>query len=176
MKDVLAQGKDSYGTFPRNIYVFDVFRKLADPVTGVCPSKYGSGGEGPGGDHPSNEAVSIIAPAFVTESFNAAIAYELTAGIEPLNDRVPAEFGLDQNYPNPFNPSTSITYQIPAAGAVSLKVMDLLGREVATLVNEEQSAGSYRVNFNAAALSSGVYFCALRAGSSFSVRKMILAR
>ena len=62
------------------------------------------------------------------------------------------------NYPNPFNPSTIITFQIPEAGLVSLKVYDLLGREVATLVDEHKTAGSYDVEFNASELSSGVYF------------------
>jgi hypothetical protein len=176
MKDVLATGKDSYGAFPRNVYVFDVFRKLANPVTGLCPSNYGSGSEGPGGDHPSNDAVAVITPAFVTETFNAAIAYELTAGVAPINNMGPGEFKLEQNYPNPFNPTTAITYSIPAAGKVSLTVMDLLGREVATVVDREQSAGTYRAEFNAGALSSGIYFYALRTGSSISVRKMTLVR
>jgi hypothetical protein len=176
MKDVLATGNDTYGTFPKNIYVFDVFRKLADPTTGVCPAKYGSWSEGPGDDHPSNDAVAIVAPAFVKETFDAAIAYELTLGVKPLNDLKPREFGLDQNFPNPFNPSTVISYTIPAAGKVTLTVMDLLGREVASVVNREQAAGSYRVSFDAGALPSGIYFYALRAGSSLSVRKMTLVR
>ncbi len=86
MKDVLAKGLDSYGAFPKNVYVFDVFRKLANGTTGVCPSQYGSGSEGPGGDHPSNVAVAIVDPQFVSETFNAAIAYE--TGVPPPVDTV----------------------------------------------------------------------------------------
>jgi hypothetical protein len=75
MKDVLATGNDSYGAFPRNVYVFDVFRKLADGTTGYCPPDYAGDG-GYGGDHPSLSAIAIVDPQFVKETFDAAIAYE----------------------------------------------------------------------------------------------------
>ena len=75
-KDTLAQGKDSFGAFPANVYVFDVFHKLASRVDGYCDPIYGSFDEGPGGDHPSNLAVSLIDSAFIRETFDAAIAYE----------------------------------------------------------------------------------------------------
>lgn len=71
-KDVLAQGKDTFGAFPKNVYVFDVFRKLADPVTGYCDPSYGNTGD----DHPSNKSVTLVTPQFVNEVFGAAIAYE----------------------------------------------------------------------------------------------------
>jgi hypothetical protein len=71
-KDVLAKGLDSYGVFPRNVYVFDVFRKLADPVTGYCDPSYGD----PGDDHPSSKSVNLVTPQFVNEVFDAAIWYE----------------------------------------------------------------------------------------------------
>ena len=85
-------------------------------------------------------------------------------------------FGLDQNFPNPFNPSTVIGYQIPAAAHVTLRVFDILGQEVATLVDGIQSSGSYRVTFNAAGKSSGVYFYRLQAGDYVKVRELILMR
>jgi endo-1,4-beta-xylanase len=88
----------------------------------------------------------------------------------------PLEFRLSQNYPNPFNPSTVISYQLPAAGEVVLKVYDVLGREMATLVNEKRNAGSYNVTFNGAGLPSGVYFYRLQAGSGEFVRKMVLLK
>lgn len=78
----------------------------------------------------------------------------------------PTVFELDQNYPNPFNPSTTIPYQLPVDGLVTLKVFDLLGREIATLVNEQQKAGYYRVTFDANRLASGVYFYRLQARST----------
>ena len=83
---------------------------------------------------------------------------------------------LDQNFPNPFNPSTIISYQVQSGSNVSLKVYDVIGREVAVLVNEWKPAGSYQVSFNAANLSSGTYLYRLQAGSTMITRKMILLR
>jgi len=88
----------------------------------------------------------------------------------------PNDFSLEQNYPNPFNPSTTIRYSIPEPGKVTLKVYDILGREVITLRNEEQTTGTYEVKLNANTLSSGVYFYQLRAGSYIQTRKMILLK
>ncbi|MFN3560808.1 MAG: T9SS type A sorting domain-containing protein, partial [Chloroherpetonaceae bacterium] len=85
-------------------------------------------------------------------------------------------FELAQNYPNPFNPTTTIRYQIPTAQTVSLKVYDVLGKEVATLVNGRQEAGSYSVPFNASRLSSGMYFYRLQAGEYVETRKMMLVK
>ncbi len=92
------------------------------------------------------------------------------------NNSLPTEFSLQQNYPNPFNPSTTIEYVIPngVRNLVTLKVYDLLGNEVTTLVNEEKSAGTYQVVFDASALTSGIYFYKLQASSFSQSRKMIL--
>ncbi len=89
---------------------------------------------------------------------------------------VPAEFELLQNYPNPFNPTTVISYQLSAASDVTLKVFDILGREVATLVNGKQNAGYYDVTFDASNLPSGVYFYRLRAGSYDKIMKLMLLK
>ncbi|HTY58526.1 MAG TPA: alpha-amylase family glycosyl hydrolase [Bacteroidota bacterium] len=89
---------------------------------------------------------------------------------------VPRHFALEQNYPNPFNPATTITYEIRTAGEVTLKVYDLLGREVATLANGYQSAGTYTASFDASRLSSGVYFYRLQSGSFVNTKKMVLAK
>ncbi len=89
---------------------------------------------------------------------------------------LPAVYSLEQNYPNPFNPSTVINYQIPKAGNVSLKIFDILGREVITLVNGIQSAGSYKVELNAKQFTSGVYFYRLTAGDFIQVKKMLLMK
>ena len=92
------------------------------------------------------------------------------------NNNIPIEFSLAQNYPNPFNPSTVIRYQLPVASQVSLKVFNVLGNEVATLVNDYKSAGSYDVDFNSTNLSSGVYFYSLTAGSFTETKKFILMK
>ena len=85
-------------------------------------------------------------------------------------------FDLKQNYPNPFNPSTTIKYQIPLSGNVTLKVYDILGKEVTTLVNERKLPGSYEVKFNATDLSSGIYFYKLQTGSLVETKKMIFLK
>jgi len=89
---------------------------------------------------------------------------------------VPAEYSLSQNYPNPFNPSTTISFSIPNAEFVSLKVFNLLGEEVSELVNETVPAGNYSVPFNAGQLPSGIYFCKIAAGNFFQTRKMMLVK
>ncbi|MGD8306482.1 MAG: T9SS type A sorting domain-containing protein [Ignavibacteria bacterium] len=91
-------------------------------------------------------------------------------------DIIPGKFELSQNYPNPFNPSTIIKYQIPEASFVSVNVYDLLGNEIATLVNEDKTAGSYEVKFDGSSLSSGIYFYRLSAGDFSLSKKMILLR
>ena len=89
---------------------------------------------------------------------------------------LPEKFSLGQNYPNPFNPSTTISFSILNSEFITLKVFDVLGNEVATLINEEKSAGSYQVEFDASALTSGIYFYKLQAGNFIETKKMILLR
>ncbi|MBK7500345.1 MAG: T9SS type A sorting domain-containing protein [Ignavibacteriales bacterium] len=86
------------------------------------------------------------------------------------------DYYLKQNYPNPFNPSTKISWQSPVGSWQTLKVYDILGNEVATLVDEYKSAGTYEVEFNAAKYTSGVYFYRLHAGSFVETKKMILLK
>ena len=95
--------------------------------------------------------------------------------VEDRNDNK-FNFSLAQNYPNPFNPTTKIEYSIPHSSLVTLTVYDILGREVATLVNEEKPAGNYEVEFDGSGLSSGIYFYKIRAGDYKSVKKMILMK
>ncbi|MCJ7555049.1 MAG: T9SS type A sorting domain-containing protein [Ignavibacteriaceae bacterium] len=116
--------------------------------------------------------------AFISQSYQSD-CYNITQVQE--GEVQPKEFNLEQNYPNPFNPSTVISYHLPISGLVSLKVYDILGNEVATLVNEYKSAGKYEVIFNVethrdASLPSGIYFYQLKAGSFIQTKKMILLR
>jgi hypothetical protein len=99
-----------------------------------------------------------------------------TSRVEQLSPTAPKTFLLEQNYPNPFNPSTTIRYQLPVASEVKLEVYDVLGKKIATLVNERQSAGSYQVVWNASGLSSGTYFYRLQAGTFTQTKKMILVK
>ncbi len=95
--------------------------------------------------------------------------------IQPVKE-IPQNFVLHQNYPNPFNPTTTIKYSVPKVSTVSLKIFDILGSEVRELVHEEKAAGEYEINFNAAGLSSGLYFYQLISGSIISTKKMLLVK
>lgn len=98
------------------------------------------------------------------------------SNLEEINSHIPNSFQLNQNYPNPFNPNTIIRWQSPVSSHQTLKVYDVLGNEVATLVDEFKEAGNYEINFNASGLVSGVYFYRLQAGSFVETKKMILMR
>jgi hypothetical protein len=139
---------------------------------------------------PSNPTVSSIAIMRVTVSssqlfaglynntMNGGVTYKRTVviGIEPISSEVPQGFSLSQNYPNPFNPSTNFEFRIAEFGVVSLKIYDLLGREITVLVNEELKAGVYKAEWDASAYPSGVYFYRLAAGNFTETKKMILVK
>lgn len=91
-------------------------------------------------------------------------------------NQTPKEYALNQNYPNPFNPTTTISYSIPKNGFVKLIVYDMLGKEIATLVNEVKMAGNYMLDFNASNLSSGIYFYKITSGEFSSIKKMMLIK
>jgi hypothetical protein len=96
--------------------------------------------------------------------------------VEQRSDGSPGMFVLEQNYPNPFNPSTNIRFAVTGSGFVTLKVYNLLGQEVRTLVNENLHAGGYEVTFDATGLASGTYFYRLQAGDFVQTKKLLLLR
>jgi hypothetical protein len=102
--------------------------------------------------------------------------FNCPTGIVPTSNGIPREYKLAQNYPNPFNPSTKISFALPKAGNVELKIYDILGREVTTLVNEFRIAGNYTVDFNASNLASGVYFYRIKSGDFIDTKKMVLMK
>jgi len=103
---------------------------------------------------------------------NGIFKYSPTINVTIL----PNQFALYQNYPNPFNPSTTISYDLPANDFVTLKIFDVLGNEITTLINEEQQAGYHKINFDALALSSGMYFYTLQSDNKILMNKMILIK
>ncbi|MDD5609349.1 MAG: T9SS type A sorting domain-containing protein, partial [Ignavibacterium sp.] len=106
---------------------------------------------------------------------NPPASYSSITGVE--NEILTANsFYLSQNFPNPFNPSTTIIYSIPQTTNVSLKIFDVLGKDIVTLVNEEKSAGSYEVTFSPGKLSSGAYFYQLKTGNFIETKKLILIK
>jgi len=102
--------------------------------------------------------------------------YELSTTSMGITSEIPMNFELRQNYPNPFNPSTTITFSLPLKSFVTLKIFDVIGREIATVVSEELGEGSYTRHWNARGISSGVYFYRILAGNSVETKKMILLR
>lgn len=118
----------------------------------------------------------------VLEGFLASgevINYQITldpVSVKEISSVIPQNFALAQNYPNPFNPTTKINWQSPVGSHQTLKIYDILGNEVATLVDEYREAGRYEITFNASHLASGVYFYKLQAGSFIETKKMILLR
>ncbi len=113
-----------------------------------------------------------VTSSFVWDEY--AAAWPLTSVLEGTG--VASSYGLSQNFPNPFNPTTVIIYQIATGGQVTLKVYDLLGREVKTLMNERQNPGSHSVTFDAKGLASGVYFYRLESGTYAEVKKLVLMK
>jgi len=113
---------------------------------------------------------------YVGTNGDGLFRYDLVVSVKNEVVEVPAGYELFQNYPNPFNPTTTISYTLPERVFVHLGVYDVLGKEVASLVKEEQEAGTHRVEFRGHALPSGVYFYRLSAGRFVEVKKMILLR
>ncbi len=124
--------------------------------------------------------------SFVDENTNGHLYYRLKqvdldgsykySQIVEVNISNPVSFALNQNYPNPFNPSTTISYSVPEKSFVTLKVYDVLGNEVASLVNSQTEAGEHSVNFNASNLSSGVYYYQITAGNNVATKKLMLLK
>ena len=96
--------------------------------------------------------------------------------VKPEDNKLPHEYKLYMNYPNPFNPVTKIKYSIPEMNLVTLQIYDILGNEIALLVNADQAAGTYDVSFDASGFSSGIYIYRLKAGKFTSTKKMILLK
>jgi hypothetical protein len=109
-----------------------------------------------------------------TIHFSPEVIVDVLTGVR--DNSLPVVFALHQNYPNPFNPTTSLNYDLPATVHVTLKVFNVLGQEVATLVDKTQTAGRYNVSWNASGVGSGVYFYQILAGSFIDVKKMAIMR
>ena len=120
--------------------------------------------------------ITIPVSAYTTRLFLFADTVMTVTGVKTAVASVPIRFNLEQNYPNPFNPATTIRFSIPGSGFVSLKVYDILGREVQTLVNENKTAGSYAVQFNGQRYVSGVYIYRVEYNGMAVVKKMVMLK
>ncbi len=117
-----------------------------------------------------------LQPSYLANSVSLNLFRNNVQAVENESIKLPNNYELSQNYPNPFNPSTKIRFDLPQSGLVTLKVYDILGKEVATLVNEDKSAGYYEVNFNASNFASGVYFYRITAGKFTAIKKLLLIK
>ncbi len=122
-----------------------------------------------------DESASSINSDFKLNGFNVRCLNDNFTEVGENNTN-PNTFSLAQNYPNPFNPITTIKYSIPSSNIVSLKIYDILGNEVTTLINTFQNAGTYETNFNASNLSSGTYFYKLKSGNFSETKKLLLLK
>jgi hypothetical protein len=146
-------------------------------IDGIAPGLYSVSVDKMGYHESASKNVNVSydmmgSPVNGSASFtiNSVLSIAVNSAVQPKN------YLLEQNYPNPFNPSTTIKYSLPNNGTVSLKVYNLIGQEVATLINMYQNSGDYAVTFNASTLSSGVYFYRLESGSFNVVKKMMLIK
>jgi subtilisin-like proprotein convertase family protein len=120
---------------------------------------------------------NVAASSGYLYSWGIQVNNNVLVGVESESEaELPSNYKLRQNYPNPFNPVTNITFSIPSKNIVKLKVFDMLGKEIAVLINKEMNAGSYDIDFNGSKLSSGIYFYKLEAGAFTDVKKMTLIK
>lgn len=146
--------------------------------------QYYNGGQGIGENSPSSIVVDVSGNVYVTggsgetvQYFDfATVKYSQLNAVRSINAKTPEEYGLFQNYPNPFNPATKITYQIPQNSFVKLSLFNILGNEIAVVVNKKQNPGIYNVEFDGTKYSSGIYFYKLAAGDFVETKKMVLMK
>jgi hypothetical protein len=171
--DIFAQRINSAGAVQWIVNGVGVCR---DPSGQVFPQlvKDGSGGAIITWDDSRNSATNST--DIYAQRVGASGTLGGVTGVNEHDHSLPATYVLEQNYPNPFNPATVISYQLPVNSQVTLKVFDVLGREVATLVNENKKSGSYEVEFSGSKLPSGMYFYRLQAGSFVETKKLLLMK
>jgi len=158
------------------------FTRSGSVWTQLGPKLIGTGAVGQQSQQGISVAISsegtVIEGAFGDNNTIGAVwvFYDPIIGITPISNQVPKNFNLSQNYPNPFNPTTKIHFETVSLGKVSLKIYDILGREVSTLVNEELNPGTYEVNWDAGNFASGIYLYKLSADDFIQVKKMVLVK
>jgi len=165
---------EDWQTMGKDLHSYTEMPHFVEPylhIDGSITTPLNAGGTTIGGIHSDidKDTRNATSPDIGADEFDGLVGVEE----ETL---VMTEFRLEQNYPNPFNPSTTIRYSIPRQSIVSIKLFDILGNEIVTLLNEEKLLGNYEVAFNASAFTSGVYFYRLQAGSFVETKKMLLIK
>ncbi len=166
-QNIAVTGNDKYA------FAVGAFEKLVISLTAdTVVQTFSSGGT----NVASNSDGSTF---YVTDSYNGTVRVyknQTVSGVDVAGNQSPSGFVLQQNYPNPFNPSTTIGYTIPDGSFVTLKIFDILGREIFSLINKYQTKGNYNLDFNASKLQSGIYFYQLKAGKYIAVKKMLVLK
>ena len=146
-------------------------------IDGLAPGTYSVEADRVGYTEPPSKSVSV-AYSSTGEPVDGSAEFQIVfvTSVDPEEHVAPAEFGIAQNYPNPFNPSTRIEYSVANAGYVTIRVFNLLGQEVGTLVDGVQNAGTRSVVFDAKGLPSGIYFCRMEQAGQVQTRRMVLMR
>jgi hypothetical protein len=183
-KNIIGNFKFGLNNDKDHIYLIDATNVTIDEVAYEVDGFWNSlpNGKGPTLSLINYQLDNSKAESWTASKLHGTPGYinDVYTKVDELENGLPSEFILYQNYPNPFNPITTIQYSIPSgvetSYMTSLQVYDVLGREVALLVNQKQSAGNYEVKFDASQLVNGVYFYRLQAGSHFSVKKMIILK
>jgi len=167
------------GLFHHKYGVVDPFNDESDPLVITGSHNWSTAAEQ---DNDENTLIihsGVIARQYAQEfakRYKESGGTGIIVGVEKIKGSLPTQFTLSQNYPNPFNPTTTFQFQIPISGLVSIKVFDILGREVVVLLNEVKSVGTYQITWNASTLPSGVYFYRVQAGTNTAVKKAMLLK
>lgn len=169
--------KDSYsGSLHSKYILIDADSLTSNPVIETGSFNFTNAG-----NTGNDENILIIYDSLIANQYYQDFVKRLTdAGgtidVQQIGTEVPEKFSLEQNYPNPFNPTTNVRYEISKNSLVKLKIYDVLGREIKTLINQMQTAGRYRITFDMSEYSSGVYFYKIQAGDFSDIRKMVLVK
>jgi hypothetical protein len=167
------------GLFHHKYGIIDPFNDASDPLVITGSHNWSTAAEV---DNDENTLIihsGIIARQYVqefSERYKESGGSGTITSVGEQKSNMPARYELSQNYPNPFNPITNISYQVPSAGHINLKVYDILGREAAILVDEIKPAGTYSVRWEASHFSSGMYFYRLQAGHFVDTKKLLLIK
>ncbi|MBI3004892.1 MAG: T9SS type A sorting domain-containing protein [Ignavibacteriales bacterium] len=178
--DVRAAGHSVVtGQFHHKYGIVDPFDDASDPIVITGSHNWSSSAE-----NDNDENTLIIHSGPIARQFTQEFSKRYTEsggtnpilGVKRVEGQLPGTFELSQNFPNPFNPGTNLEFSIPQTAVVSLKVYDVMGREIAVLLDARKEAGTYRVSWDASAFSSGVYFYRIHAGAFIETKKMLLMR
>jgi len=167
------------GLFHHKYGVVDPFNDESDPLVITGSHNWSTAAEQ---DNDENTLIihsGVIARQYAQEfakRYKESGGTGVITGVSTISSAVPKNFSVSQNYPNPFNPSTTFQFQIPTTGLVTIKVFDILGREVVTLLNDIKPAGTYQITWNASAWPSGVYFYRVQSQNTILSRKMLMLK